>query len=117
MSCCIPSLVFLFQAEDGIRDFHVTGVQTCALPILMMRSLFLKLMDISTSEKIQVSSSGIEKLGLNESGKASGHGIITLNYPEKEIGRASCRERVARSGVAGLVKEKEVTQVDFIMLE
>src|SRR5690606_39335082 len=25
--------VFFFQAEDGIRDFHVTGVQTCALPI------------------------------------------------------------------------------------
>src|SRR5690606_40708113 len=24
-----------FQAEDGIRDFHVTGVQTCALPISM----------------------------------------------------------------------------------
>src|SRR5690606_40790758 len=24
-----------FQAEDGIRDFHVTGVQTCALPILL----------------------------------------------------------------------------------
>src|SRR5690606_40754166 len=24
---------FVFQAEDGIRDFHVTGVQTCALPI------------------------------------------------------------------------------------
>src|SRR5690606_39416360 len=24
-----------FQAEDGIRDFHVTGVQTCALPILI----------------------------------------------------------------------------------
>src|SRR5690606_40204502 len=27
-------LFFFFQAEDGIRDFHVTGVQTCALPIL-----------------------------------------------------------------------------------
>src|SRR5690606_40842860 len=27
--CCF----FFFQAEDGIRDFHVTGVQTCALPI------------------------------------------------------------------------------------
>src|SRR5690606_22290539 len=26
-------LLFFFQAEDGIRDFHVTGVQTCALPI------------------------------------------------------------------------------------
>src|SRR5690606_39613651 len=26
-------MFFFFQAEDGIRDFHVTGVQTCALPI------------------------------------------------------------------------------------
>src|SRR5207253_6590942 len=26
---------FFFQAEDGIRDGHVTGVQTCALPILV----------------------------------------------------------------------------------
>src|SRR5690606_39403322 len=29
----VVSFVFFFQAEDGIRDFHVTGVQTCALPI------------------------------------------------------------------------------------
>src|SRR5688572_30528167 len=27
------SFVFFFQAEDGIRDLTVTGVQTCALPI------------------------------------------------------------------------------------
>src|SRR5439155_13413836 len=27
--------VFFFQAEDGIRDGHVTGVQTCALPIFI----------------------------------------------------------------------------------
>src|SRR5690606_40864022 len=27
------SCFFFFQAEDGIRAFHVTGVQTCALPI------------------------------------------------------------------------------------
>ena len=26
--------IFFFQAEDGIRDYDVTGVQTCALPIL-----------------------------------------------------------------------------------
>src|SRR5262249_60112039 len=26
---------FFFQAEDGIRDWSVTGVQTCALPILL----------------------------------------------------------------------------------
>src|SRR5690606_39298654 len=29
--------VFFFQAEDGIRDFHVTGVQTCALPISLLK--------------------------------------------------------------------------------
>src|SRR5690606_39796635 len=29
----VVSIFFFFQAEDGIRDFHVTGVQTCALPI------------------------------------------------------------------------------------
>src|SRR5256885_15511862 len=28
------SYLFFFQAEDGIRDYKVTGVQTCALPIL-----------------------------------------------------------------------------------
>src|SRR5690606_39676971 len=27
----------VFKAEDGIRDFHVTGVQTCALPISMSK--------------------------------------------------------------------------------
>src|SRR5690606_41102821 len=29
--------IFFFQAEDGIRDLHVTGVQTCALPICHLR--------------------------------------------------------------------------------
>src|SRR5699024_12010147 len=38
--CCQPDVgvrdlyFFFFQAEDGIRDRNVTGVQTCALPIL-----------------------------------------------------------------------------------
>src|SRR2546430_8316219 len=31
--CCSVSVFFFFQAEDGIRDLTVTGVQTCALPI------------------------------------------------------------------------------------
>ena len=30
--------VFFFQAEDGIRDYDVTGVQTCALPIWKPRN-------------------------------------------------------------------------------
>src|SRR2546429_7163984 len=31
--CGVIALFFFFQAEDGIRDVAVTGVQTCALPI------------------------------------------------------------------------------------
>src|SRR3712207_9518599 len=31
-------IIFFFQAEDGIRDIGVTGVQTCALPISPWRS-------------------------------------------------------------------------------
>ena len=31
--------VFFFQAEDGIRDTSVTGVQTCALPILGLQTV------------------------------------------------------------------------------
>src|SRR5258708_21414868 len=33
-----PVLFFFFQAEDGIRDDLVTGVQTCALPIYIMHA-------------------------------------------------------------------------------
>src|SRR5215213_185203 len=35
VSC--PAWLFVFQAEDGIRDWSVTGVQTCALPICPLR--------------------------------------------------------------------------------
>src|SRR5690606_40349251 len=33
---------FFFQADDGIRYFHVTGVQTCALPICAGLALLLR---------------------------------------------------------------------------
>src|SRR5690606_40591802 len=36
-----PLVFFFFQAEDGIRDFHVTGVQTCALPISYAKLIIL----------------------------------------------------------------------------
>src|SRR5699024_6326245 len=37
--CICFFLFFFFQAEDGIRDRNVTGVQTCALPILSFLDL------------------------------------------------------------------------------
>src|SRR5690606_6153033 len=40
-----------FQAEDGIRDFHVTGVQTCALPIYRQK-MSQAMMELYKKEKI-----------------------------------------------------------------
>src|SRR3989449_4865819 len=34
----VSAFFFFFQAEDGIRDVAVTGVQTCALPISLRRA-------------------------------------------------------------------------------
>src|SRR6266481_1780748 len=39
------TFIFFFQAEDGIRDGTVTGVQTCALPILRWHDLLLQQAD------------------------------------------------------------------------
>src|SRR5207253_8031398 len=36
------NFIFFFQAEDGIRDGHVTGVQTCALPICNLQSAVVR---------------------------------------------------------------------------
>src|SRR2546421_4575634 len=85
---------FFFQAEDGIRDLIVTGVQTCALPISVSHSRFQARMTIclpgSESERPLAAFLGL----------ANPEGIVSLNIlPGKglaktEIGRASCRERV-----------------------
>src|SRR2546429_6554902 len=45
--------VFFFQAEDGIRDVAVTGVQTCALPICKFTLLELKI-DTGRTHQIRV---------------------------------------------------------------
>src|SRR3712207_8236879 len=43
------SFFFFFQAEDGIRDIGVTGVQTCALPIFQF---FYRLLNVAYTENI-----------------------------------------------------------------
>src|SRR3712207_8481423 len=49
----IMCLFFFFQAEDGIRDIGVTGVQTCALPISQFSFLKNK-SDKNTSHKFAI---------------------------------------------------------------
>src|SRR5256886_13669285 len=94
-SRCIKCLLF-FQAEDGIRDLTVTGVQTCALPISLRHALdewlTLDLRDTSTLTR------GHRVAKLVVSGGVSGGrlSVVSAGSPmnKREIGRASCRERV-----------------------
>src|SRR5699024_12076159 len=93
---------FFFQAEDGIRDRNVTGVQTCALPILSMDYLFSRTDNpqgklYEYRPKIAAGSDEMKQFiemcfdpqsPLNEKLKQ------TIFEMMNEIGRASCRERV-----------------------
>src|SRR5699024_11431676 len=44
--------VVFFQAEDGIRDRNVTGVQTCALPILLTPIVLAMVRNLNFNEKM-----------------------------------------------------------------
>src|SRR3712207_7693145 len=46
---------FFFQAEDGIRDIGVTGVQTCALPIFFFPYMFMRSIGVAGSFVVFVS--------------------------------------------------------------
>src|SRR5438046_5497719 len=68
---------FFFQAEDGIRDWSVTGVQTCALPILIIFMIVTPLIAAGFQATIPRSANpenrpegeGEVKLGIDKDGK------------------------------------------------
>src|SRR5437773_9575317 len=93
---------FFFQAEDGIRDRDVTGVQTCALPILPRVTYLL-------SRPLLLVTRGIPE-GLQKR-------LVDYAVSPAEIGRASCRERVESSGGAGSFRKKKNKQVVERMCE
>src|SRR5947207_11546258 len=94
----VSSDFFFFQAEDGIRDHCVTGVQTCALPISgNIRELENVVERGVILARGEVLMPGDLPPELTKSAPApTGSRTLPLKRALEipEIGRASCRERV-----------------------
>src|SRR5699024_12193339 len=113
----VISIWFIFQAEDGIRNRNVTGVQTCALPISIASFGMIqeKIADMNVSlfaaesavyrtsgllDDIITSVSEKDDATIAEMGQALGeyqlecavNKFSASEMLDKEIGRASCRE-------------------------
>src|SRR5262249_56999539 len=91
-------LFFFFQAEDGIRYWSVTGVQTCALPI--SQAVVSDLLRVGMPPPVKIADDGLR---VERHAAVRGHQFIAGVF---KIGRASCRERVEISGVEGSLEKK-----------
>src|SRR2546430_4925635 len=94
-NCLCYYFFFFFQAEDGIRDLTVTGVQTCALPIWQQAG-------DERGELVVVAKLEFRKRNCivfvddgNDAAVQQGDQCVAgVEMALMEIGRASCRERV-----------------------
>src|SRR5688500_19732411 len=89
------SFSFFFQAEDGIRDYKVTGVQTCALPISLAERPAARVLDIGCNDGtlLRAFPSGFVRFGIDPSDVAAEVGgeitVVQDLFPSAEqIGRA-----------------------------
>src|SRR5256885_2632112 len=88
---------FFFQAEDGIRDYKVTGVQTCALPIYRVpRETHPVVLTIAIWSAVL--GGVVLHLALQAADKMRKRRVdcvfTLIRERVQQIGRASCRERV-----------------------
>src|SRR2546430_5961594 len=87
-------LFFFFQAEDGIRDLTVTGVQTCALPIYTARGVNLPHNSAETVPLQYDVPAYAMNVRVALTNKVPVTPVRGAGHPQGKIGRASCRERV-----------------------
>src|SRR4030066_2113196 len=92
---------FFFQAEDGIRDSSVTGVQTCALPISVVRrsnSRFRFAADEATARRIQLAQFRSEERRGGKGGRSRGAPYHLKKNGEKEMRQGIKQEEGVGSG-------------------
>src|SRR5260370_20343965 len=97
-------IVFFFQAEDGIRDSSVTGVQTCALP--PNPTVATKTPSQSTCLAVALRLSGIRRSEIAITAAASG--ILMKNAQRQEACSISQPPRIGPAAVVIAVKPDQV---------
>src|SRR3712207_7433869 len=92
-------LFFFFQAEDGIRDIGVTGVQTCALPISEIfekigdkKSYLFLYQELSKAKEKQIKVYALEKLLYFALEKENIKDAKKYRSEERRVGK-ECRSR------------------------
>src|SRR5690348_18365013 len=104
---------FFFQAEDGIRDGRVTGVQTCALPIL---GTVANRACAASSHRSRETDQGAGATTFGDTDHGVGRRKTRPQGRAREIGRASCRERGEIAGVAVALKKKVAKERSVCMV-
>src|SRR6266513_4674481 len=97
-------MFFFFQAEDGIRDRNVTGVQTCALPIYHALAEHLELVAEQRLGKTLSPDLGVEQLREAEAEVRGFQRTVGLDRARKLRGR----EQLARHGLEALREAREI---------
>src|SRR3712207_8653029 len=80
---------FFFQAEDGIRDIGVTGVQTCALPICFLQRV---LPPDGVRTEFDLALGWSRSRGLTFRGSAGLDATFPIRSEERRVGK-ECRSR------------------------
>src|SRR5688500_19313922 len=97
---------FFFQAEDGIRDYKVTGVQTCALPISLPWRLSVQAARLSAAPALWRWERPVLRQGTPDAWRRPAGFYKGDRYSRRSEGR-----RVGQGGRAkGRAKEEDVTE-------
>src|SRR3712207_7466775 len=107
---------FFFQAEDGIRDIGVTGVQTCALPICKLASKYFNLVGVevypmNTDEYAYLNSCGADYVTVfQETYNSDKYETLHLAGHKRIFPyRLNAQERALRGGMRGVGRSEEHT--------
>src|SRR5438046_5551114 len=82
--------IFFFQAEDGIRDWSVTGVQTCALPILDTPDATAAAARFKKLARYEVESLDDDRYVADD--RDGARGVYRVRSEERRVGK-ECRSR------------------------